>query len=468
MESLRSGTQRSLRPFPRHRRWPGDSSCTSPRRREMSSDARSPRLHGEQEQGVVPPTDPGVRIGGPAAAPRSRPGPDGRQAWRCTAFSESTGSAARGRHDAARARAAKRNRGADRRQPGVAAPRRVAALPLEMVEEAAHEVGVEILQGQVLRRLAENVPGVEHQQTERVAVAGDGVSACAALLHEMRREERTEQPCEGRDARSLPAPIPAGCRAAGATCSMSSGTAVRYQWVPSIPACPSQTDRCGRQFPVSAPSRCHRCSVLTAKVCLMSTSRGPRESPAFLRPALRESPANDLRRLSGLHAGATLVEEEGAGTRVGAVPVAPGRVFNQGAPRRLVAGNDARLPVLGVAHRDQSPVEIDVAAVQPRGLAGAHSGDPQQAQNRRVGRGPDPSGHPARLADQRRDLGICVDVRPGTGSGGGAKAPAAEPRDGGRRPGRSSRSGGLRRAGAPARTDGRPAGARPIQVPARW
>ena len=52
-------------------------------------------------------------------------------------------------------------------QTGIAGANTVAPLMLEMIEEVADEVGVDILEGQILRRLAENPVGVVDEQPER-------------------------------------------------------------------------------------------------------------------------------------------------------------------------------------------------------------------------------------------------------------------------------------------------------------
>jgi hypothetical protein len=68
----------------------------------------------------------------------------------------------------------------DRRQPGVAGARAVAALVLEVVEKAGDERGVEVGDIEAAGRSAKLPVGVADQQPERVAVGGDCVRAGVA------------------------------------------------------------------------------------------------------------------------------------------------------------------------------------------------------------------------------------------------------------------------------------------------
>ena len=118
--------------------------------------------------------------------------------------------------------------GPDGGQTGIAGANIVAPLMLQMIEEVTDEVGVDILEGQILRRLAENPVGVVDEQPERVAVAGHGVGTDLTLLHEILGEEQGQKSGDVGDRihdRSLLC-CSSSRRAASA---MSSGTAVRYQ-----------------------------------------------------------------------------------------------------------------------------------------------------------------------------------------------------------------------------------------------
>jgi len=63
--------------------------------------------------------------------------------------------------------------GVDRREPGVPGAGAVAAVLLEMVEERADQLGVEIVDVQLAGLLAGSLGGEREQQPERVAVGGD-------------------------------------------------------------------------------------------------------------------------------------------------------------------------------------------------------------------------------------------------------------------------------------------------------
>jgi hypothetical protein len=82
--------------------------------------------------------------------------------------------------------------GANRRKPGVSRPRAVAALPLEMIEELADKLGIDV--GEIeLGWLPARPPLREcQQQLERVAIGGNGLRACVPLAHEPVGEERLQ------------------------------------------------------------------------------------------------------------------------------------------------------------------------------------------------------------------------------------------------------------------------------------
>ena len=116
----------------------------------------------------------------------------------------------------------------DCRQAGIAGTDIVAALVLEMIEKVTDEVGVEILERQVLWRLAEDPVGMVDEKPERVAVAGDGVGADLTLLHEVPGEEQGQQLGKIGD-RTHELCLPCRSSRRQAESAMSSGTAVRYQ-----------------------------------------------------------------------------------------------------------------------------------------------------------------------------------------------------------------------------------------------
>ena len=116
----------------------------------------------------------------------------------------------------------------DCRQAGIAGTDVVAALVLEMIEKVADEVGVEILERQVLWRLAEDLVGMIDKKPEGIAIAGDGVGAHLALLHEVPGEEQGQQFGKIGD-RTHELCLPCRSSRRRAESAMSSGTAVRYQ-----------------------------------------------------------------------------------------------------------------------------------------------------------------------------------------------------------------------------------------------
>ena len=118
--------------------------------------------------------------------------------------------------------------GPDCRQAGIAGTDVVAALVLEMIEKVADQVGVEILERQIMWRLAKDLVGIVDEQPERVAVAGDGVGAHLALLHEVPGEEQGQQLGKVGD-RTHELCLPCCSSRRRAASAMSSGTAVRYQ-----------------------------------------------------------------------------------------------------------------------------------------------------------------------------------------------------------------------------------------------
>jgi hypothetical protein len=81
----------------------------------------------------------------------------------------------------------------DRRQTGVAATYAVAAIPLEMIEEAKDQRRIQISERQTGWRLADALLRIEQEQFERVAVGCDRVRADGPLLVQMVDEEVLQQ-----------------------------------------------------------------------------------------------------------------------------------------------------------------------------------------------------------------------------------------------------------------------------------
>ena len=83
--------------------------------------------------------------------------------------------------------------GSKRRQTGVAAARAVLPILLEMIEEAEDQSGVKVDQRQCGRSLADLGFSEAQQQSDRVAVGGDGARAEGSLAAQMFDEEALEQ-----------------------------------------------------------------------------------------------------------------------------------------------------------------------------------------------------------------------------------------------------------------------------------
>ena len=117
--------------------------------------------------------------------------------------------------------------GTDRGQSGVARTRVVAALVLEMAQEGAEEVGVQVAELQFRRGLLQHLAGMADQQSERVPVAGDGVRAGLELLHEAVGEERRQE--SGEVGGHHDGDLLATRSSRRAASCISSGVTVRYQ-----------------------------------------------------------------------------------------------------------------------------------------------------------------------------------------------------------------------------------------------
>ena len=118
-------------------------------------------------------------------------------------------------------------------QASVAGADRVAAVLLEVGEESDHEIGVEVRERERRGCFPQFACDELEEQPEAVSVRCDGVGAGAALMQQALGEESFEQRSEQRHETSPPAR--SSLRRAIA---ISSGEAVRYQYVDSGAAWP--------------------------------------------------------------------------------------------------------------------------------------------------------------------------------------------------------------------------------------
>jgi hypothetical protein len=81
----------------------------------------------------------------------------------------------------------------DRRQAHIATAGAVLAIAFQVIEECTKQRGVEIGHRQARRRLAQPLLRELQEQPKGIAIAGDGVRAGLALLHEPIHEERLHQ-----------------------------------------------------------------------------------------------------------------------------------------------------------------------------------------------------------------------------------------------------------------------------------
>jgi hypothetical protein len=79
--------------------------------------------------------------------------------------------------------------GVNRGEPHVAASGAVAAVLLQVIEEGSEERRIQIVEGQIGRRLSQSLLCVVQEQTKGIAVARNGVCAGLALSHEPIGEE---------------------------------------------------------------------------------------------------------------------------------------------------------------------------------------------------------------------------------------------------------------------------------------
>ncbi|MCP3379946.1 hypothetical protein NLM31_05725 [Bradyrhizobium sp. CCGUVB4N] len=117
----------------------------------------------------------------------------------------------------------------DRGQSGVAATRAVAACSLGVNEDVGDEIGINLLDRQLDRRLT--VPGacLSQQKAEGVAIAGHGMAARFHLHAQSVGEETLDQRGQSGVAHRLASLLSPLARAMAK--SSSSGTASRYRYV---------------------------------------------------------------------------------------------------------------------------------------------------------------------------------------------------------------------------------------------
>ena len=118
---------------------------------------------------------------------------------------------------------------ADRGEPRVAAARPVTAHRFAVDEEVGDQIGVDVLDCELDRRLAVPSAREPQQQPERVAIARDRMVAGLHLDTQSVGEEALDQRRQGDGAHWTASPSLAVARAIAR--SSSSGTASRYQYV---------------------------------------------------------------------------------------------------------------------------------------------------------------------------------------------------------------------------------------------
>ncbi len=117
----------------------------------------------------------------------------------------------------------------DRGEPGIAAACAVTPRCLGMDEEVRDQIGVDIFDRQLHRRLTVSGTCISQQQPERVAITCDRILACFHLDAQPVGEEALDQRGQGHSAHWPASRLSAVARAIAR--SSSSGTASRYQYV---------------------------------------------------------------------------------------------------------------------------------------------------------------------------------------------------------------------------------------------
>lgn len=130
-------------------------------------------------------------------------------------------------------------------QPCITGGDAVAAVGRQVVQERADERGIPVGEVQGAGRLAGALTGVSQQESESVAVGGDGVGADATLRHQIVGEERFEKRREGGHDSAPWAVVGTGRSRRWAAIANSSGAACRYQSVDAGEMWPIQVDSTG-------------------------------------------------------------------------------------------------------------------------------------------------------------------------------------------------------------------------------
>ncbi len=129
----------------------------------------------------------------------------------------------------------------------VAGPDGVVTLRFEVIEKASDDRRVEVADVETRRWSPCAVGGVVEQQTPGVAVRGDGLRAGVAFPDEPVGEERLQGRRERGHDRAW------WCSRRSAAAAMSSGAALRYQYVAFGSTWPRNVDSNARRAPMSAP-----------------------------------------------------------------------------------------------------------------------------------------------------------------------------------------------------------------------
>ena len=133
---------------------------------------------------------------------------------------------------------------------------------------------------------------------------------------------------------------------------------------------------------------------------------GPDTDPGGLDQA-----GEGVREVVGVQPGAAGRDEERGRAGGGAQPLAGLGVATQSGDGACVQGDLAGLAELGIPDGEHAIVEVDIGAVQPAGLAGAHAGHRQQAQQCPPGQRPKRRPQRIRRGQQRGDLVRRIQMR---------------------------------------------------------
>jgi hypothetical protein len=160
---------------------------------------------------------------------------------------------------------------------------------------------------------------------------------------------------------------------------------------------------------MSSPARCQSSSVRTAKACLRSYGRGLAR-PAAFQAGLADQLGKRLAELPAAHPPSSGGDEERRGRGSGEMSITQAGVLAQRADRAVVERYLALLVLLARADVQHTVAEVDVLAIARERLPRAYPGDSQQPDQRRMTRGVQRRPELSCSCQQRRDLGVCVDV----------------------------------------------------------